>query len=665
MTKHKLYTKVLYTVFALALVAGLTLVPAVAADTPADTDVGYSLAEPTTDSPATWVGVGEVGISDDPYSGSYSVKLVHDNDDNQDDLHVEFIPAAGTTLSDLDDATGGDFGFWYYLTETTVSSNGPALELKFEDPDSTDFAEVTLMLQSGPDTVLDAWTEVDLDTNFGNVGTWDGSTSTDYTTLAAAVSGVLSAMLDYELTRVQVELYVPDVQERTAYIDDITIAGTTYELEPIFLDEEYYSVGDTVEVTVPNFAANTDSVRINPVEANYDVDEVLEENWKVTAKSSSDPLTEITVALEETGADTGVFTCSIGTSGTPPVAEDELYVEDGSTITVEYTTSTPFWGAGDDSASPTSIDAWVDDTVPTITVVSPLDDAMTEDPTPVIKATYSGGTSGIDEDSVEMLVDGVDVTDDASSLTDSAVTYTPEDDLAEGTHDVTVSVSDNAGNEATESWPFRVVSWLEADSVTCDDELNELDALETVGVAVSITGDDASITVGRYASNPEPDADAPSNLIEDGFFDVQVTACPDGGLLVATQIVIKFADANITAESTAYVFDDLQGMWLACSDQGYNPTDEFLWVKVRAADTTPNISELGGTPFAISGVSEVTKGDFDDDNDIDLTDFVYFAEAYGSELGDDNYNAIGDFDDDGDIDLLDFVQFATVFGTSW
>jgi hypothetical protein len=57
------------------------------------------------------------------------------------------------------------------------------------------------------------------------------------------------------------------------------------------------------------------------------------------------------------------------------------------------------------------------------------------------------------------------------------------------------------------------------------------------------------------------------------------------------------------------------------------------------------------------------KGDFDEDGDIDIFDFVDFADAYGSGVGDPNYNAIGDFDDDGDIDIFDFVQFADVYGT--
>lgn len=187
-----------------------------------------------------------------------------------------------------------------------------------------------------------------------------------------------------------------------------------------------------------------------------------------------------------------------------------------------------------------------------------------------------------------MFFDGVDVTDDAVAGS-ANVTYTPEEELVDGSYEVTVNVSDNAGNTATKSWSFRVVSWL-VDPMDGEDE----DALETVGVAV-FDADGAEILVGRFASNPEPDAPPPLFMIEDGFFDVQVTEA--GG---ATEIVLIFAGPEITAETTAYVWSELQGEWLECSDQDYSVANEWLWVKVRA-DTTPNITDLGGTPFAISG----------------------------------------------------------------
>ena len=57
------------------------------------------------------------------------------------------------------------------------------------------------------------------------------------------------------------------------------------------------------------------------------------------------------------------------------------------------------------------------------------------------------------------------------------------------------------------------------------------------------------------------------------------------------------------------------------------------------------------------------KGDFDGNGVIDIYDFYQFANAYGSEVGDPNYNVIGDFNDDGYINIYDFAGFADVYCT--
>jgi len=165
------------------------------------------------DSTATWSDTKA-------YTGGYSALL------NFVDAHnyVDFVPAAGTTIADLDAAAAADFGFWYF--QTAQAGFGPQLELKFEEGAS--FIDLTLMLQAN--TTLDAWTEVDLDSTFGNVGTWDGA-STNYADLDAALTALMVAKSDWELTKVRVELYNDPSPARTAYIDCVTIDGATYDLE--------------------------------------------------------------------------------------------------------------------------------------------------------------------------------------------------------------------------------------------------------------------------------------------------------------------------------------------------------------------------------------------------------------------------------------------------
>jgi hypothetical protein len=55
-------------------------------------------------------------------------------------------------------------------------------------------------------------------------------------------------------------------------------------------------------------------------------------------------------------------------------------------------------------------------------------------------------------------------------------------------------------------------------------------------------------------------------------------------------------------------------------------------------------------------------GDLDGDGVRNVTDFGLFADAYGSSLGDANYNPDADLDGDGSVNVTDFSLFAAVFG---
>ncbi len=93
---------------------------------------------------------------------------------------------------------------------------------------------------------------------------------------------------------------------------------------------------------------------------------------------------------------------------------------------------------------------------PTITNVEPREGAILEDTNtkPTIKAEYED-PSGINIESVQILVDNIDVTEKAT-ITEESVTYTPEEDLKLGKHTVVVFVSDIKGNETTKTWSFTI-----------------------------------------------------------------------------------------------------------------------------------------------------------------------------------------------------------------
>lgn len=61
------------------------------------------------------------------------------------------------------------------------------------------------------------------------------------------------------------------------------------------------------------------------------------------------------------------------------------------------------------------------------------------------------------------------------------------------------------------------------------------------------------------------------------------------------------------------------------------------------------------------GGSGIDFGDFDNDGDVDLNDFVFFGEQFGMSVP--PADGAADFDNDGDVDLNDFVAFGERFGT--
>ena len=81
--------------------------------------------------------------------------------------------------------------------------------------------------------------------------------------------------------------------------------------------------------------------------------------------------------------------------------------------------------------------------------------------------------------------------------------------------------------------------------------------------------------------------------------------------------------------------------------------------------TDPNVKMQSDILTVLVTSSVLHKGDFDGNGCIELYDFVEFAGAFGSQIGDPNYNPVADFDDNGEIGLYDFVEFAGVFGTCY
>jgi flagellar protein FlaJ len=112
-----------------------------------------------------------------------------------------------------------------------------------------------------------------------------------------------------------------------------------------------------------------------------------------------------------------------------------------------------------------------ENTPPVITNLSPFQGETVETSTPEIKVEYVDA-SGIDINSVKIVVDGYDVSDwDETTITSTSITYIPPEflGLKEGNHSATIQVSDIHGNTATETWTFIVkISLFQAEEEPID-----------------------------------------------------------------------------------------------------------------------------------------------------------------------------------------------------
>lgn len=101
-----------------------------------------------------------------------------------------------------------------------------------------------------------------------------------------------------------------------------------------------------------------------------------------------------------------------------------------------------------------------DQTPPTITPVAPVPGSVVGDPRPEIVVGLADELSGLDLASIAFFLDGAAVSPAVGEVAadDAAATlrFTPAEPLADGLHEVEVSVADHSGNVATGSFAFTV-----------------------------------------------------------------------------------------------------------------------------------------------------------------------------------------------------------------
>ena len=137
----------------------------------------------------------------------------------------------------------------------------------------------------------------------------------------------------------------------------------------------------------------------------------------------------------------------------------------------------------------------------------------------------------------------------------------------------------------------------------------------------------------------------------------------DGGQLPGEEI---FTSNIIETGNVVVSYATIGFVEVPCNDENATgPCFTLDLVESTAVIEVESVSSGGVTLWVAAGVEEEDEtcfGDLNNDGTTDLGDFGVFGAAFGSVLGELNFNADCDFDGDGDVDLGDFGAFGNAFG---
>jgi hypothetical protein len=185
-----------------------------------------------------------------------------------------------------------------------------------------------------------------------------------------------------------------------------------------------------------------------------------------------------------------------------------------------------------------------------------------------------------------------------------------------------------------------------------------------------------------YDGNPIPHSVTHAYIVVHDFHDVAITDlavgktiigegyCTSISVLVANRgafpedftVILRANGTTISETSVTLASGDsavIRFMWNTTGwGKGFYLIDASIPLVPDEANAVDN-SYIDGYVFL------TLAGDVNGDRDVDIFDAVKIARAYGSYLGDVNYDPICDLNGDGAVDIFDIVIAAMKFGQSW
>ncbi|MFH1022185.1 MAG: RHS repeat-associated core domain-containing protein [Planctomycetota bacterium] len=149
---------------------------------------------------------------------------------------------------------------------------------------------------------------------------------------------------------------------------------------------------------------------------------------------------------------TVTFTASDSLSGISGVSAPQ-------TISAEGANQVVSGSASDKAGNPADVAATVslDKTAPVISSLLPASGSTPDSARPAFSASFADMLSGVDPAGVHIVLDGNDITSQ-TGITAAGFTFTPAQDLSDGSHAVAVTITDLAGNFASASTSFTILT---------------------------------------------------------------------------------------------------------------------------------------------------------------------------------------------------------------